>query len=160
MALLLLTFSFFSVVQLCVTLCDSMDYSSPGSSAHGFLQARILEWVAIPFSKRFSLHKDWTRVSCIVSRFFTIWITCYLIISVCKVLSVMSNSATIWTIAHQTPLSMGFSRQKYWSGLPFPTLGDLPNPGLNPHLLCLLHWQAGSLPPVPPGKPTFSISSV
>ena len=111
MALLLLTFSFFSVVQLCVTLCDSMDYSSPGSSAHGFLQARILEWVAIPFSKRFSLHKDWTRVSCIVSRFFTIWITCYLIISVCKVLSVMSNSATIWTAAHHAPLSIKFFRQ-------------------------------------------------
>ena len=49
--------------------------------------------------------------------------------------------------------SMGFSRQEYWSGLPCPLPGDLPNPGLKPHLLSLLHWQAGSLPLLPPGKP-------
>ena len=50
-------------------------------------------------------------------------------------------------IAHQAPLSMYFSRQEYWNGLPFPTLGDLPDPGIKtaflPHLL---HWQANSLP--------------
>ena len=40
--------------------------------------------------------------------------------------------ATLWTVAHQAPLSMGPSRQKYWSGWPFPTLGDLPNPGIEP----------------------------
>ena len=39
--------------------------------------------------------------------------------------------ATLWTVAHQAPLSMGFSRQEYWSGLPFPSSGDLPDPGLN-----------------------------
>ena len=39
---------------------------------------------------------------------------------------------TLWTVAHQAPLSMGFSRQKYWSGLPFPFAGDLPNPGIQP----------------------------
>ena len=39
---------------------------------------------------------------------------------------------TLWTVVLQTPLSMGFSRQEYWSGLPFPTLGDLPNPGIQP----------------------------
>ena len=37
-----------------------------------------------------------------------------------------------WTVAHQAPLSMGFSRQEYWSGLPFPSPGDLPNPGMEP----------------------------
>ena len=47
------------------------------------------------------------------------------------------------TIAHQAPLSMGFPRQEYWSGLPFPSPGDLPNPGSNPHLL---HWLVDSLP--------------
>ena len=41
---------------------------------------------------------------------------------------------------------MGFPRPKYWSGLPFPSAGDPPDPGINPHLLCLLHWQASSLP--------------
>ena len=42
---------------------------------------------------------------------------------------------TLWTVAHQAPLSMGFSRPEYWSGLPFPTPGDLPNPGVEPGLL-------------------------
>ena len=42
------------------------------------------------------------------------------------------DSASLWTIAHQAPLSMGFSRQEYWSGLPFPPLGDLPDPRIEP----------------------------
>ena len=52
--------------------------------------------------------------------------------------------ATQWTVARQAPLSMGFSRQECWSGLPFPRPEDLPDPGSNLHLFCLLHWQAGS----------------
>ena len=44
----------------------------------------------------------------------------------------MSDSATPWTVACQAPLSMGFSRQEYWSGLPFPSPGDLPDPGIEP----------------------------
>ena len=44
----------------------------------------------------------------------------------------MSDSATPWTVAFQTPLSMGFSRQEYWSGLPFLSPGDLPDPGIEP----------------------------
>ena len=48
-----------------------------------------------------------------------------------------------WTIAHQAPLSMGFSRQEYWSGLPFPSPGDLPNPGIEPGCPAL---QANDLP--------------
>ena len=55
--------------------------------------------------------------------------------------------------AHQAPLSMEFSRQEYWSGLPFHSLGDLSNTGIKPCLFGLLHWQAGSLPAEPPGKP-------
>ena len=54
----------------------------------------------------------------------------------------MSNSATPWTVAHQTPLSMEFSRQEYWSGLPFSSLGDLPDPGIKPRSPAL---QADSL---------------
>ena len=49
--------------------------------------------------------------------------------------SVMSNSVTPWTVAHQTPLSMEFSRQEYWSGLPFPSPGNLPNSGIEPRSL-------------------------
>ena len=61
------------VAQLCPTLCDPMDCSLPGSSIHGILQARILDWVAIPFSRGSSWFRDWTQVSCITGRFFTIW---------------------------------------------------------------------------------------
>ena len=50
----------------------------------------------------------------------------------CYVTSVMSNSVTPWTVDYQTPLSVGFSRQEYWSGLPCPPPGDLPNPGIEP----------------------------
>ena len=57
----------------CPTLCNPMDYSPSGYSARGILQARILEWVAILFSRRSSQPRDWTRVSYIAKRFFTIW---------------------------------------------------------------------------------------
>ena len=59
----------------CVRLCNPKYYSPPSSSVLRILQARILEWVAIPFSRGSSLPRDWTHVSCIESRFFTIWIT-------------------------------------------------------------------------------------
>ena len=63
------------VAQSCPTLCDPMDCGPPGSSVHGILQARILEWVAIPFSRRSFQFRDQTQVSHIASRFFTIWAT-------------------------------------------------------------------------------------
>ena len=53
-------------------LCNALDCSPPGSSVHGVLQARILEWVAISFSRGSSLPRDWTQVSCIAGRFFII----------------------------------------------------------------------------------------
>ena len=59
------------------------------------------------------------------------------------VASVVSDSAILWTVARQTPLSMGFSRQEDWSGLPCPPPGDLPDPGIEPMAPAL---QAGSLP--------------
>ena len=68
-------------------------------------------------------------MACVVSRFSRVWLF-----------------TTPWTIAHQAPLSMGFSRQEHWSGLLCPPPGDLPDPGSNSPLLHLLHWQAGSLP--------------
>ena len=55
-----------------VALCDPMDCSPPGSSVHGILQARILEWVAIPFSRGSSQPRDRTPVSYIADRFFTV----------------------------------------------------------------------------------------
>ena len=69
------------VAQSCLTLGNPMDYSSPGSSVHGILQARILEWVAIPFSRASSSPRKWPRVSCIASTQWT-W--------------VWANSRTYW----------------------------------------------------------------
>ena len=63
------------VVQSCLTLCDPMACSLPGSSVHGIFQARILEWVAICFSRGSSGPRDWTSVSRIVGRCFTVWAT-------------------------------------------------------------------------------------
>ena len=59
------------LLQLCLTLCNPMDYNLPGSSVHGILQARILEWVAMPSSRGSSRPRDWTCESCVAGRFFT-----------------------------------------------------------------------------------------
>ena len=118
------------VAQSRPTLCNPPDCSSPpGSSVHGILQARTLEWVAISFSNAW---KWKVKV---------------------KSLSRVRPSVTPWTAAFQAPLSMGFSRQEYWSGLPLPSPGDLPNPGIKPGSAAL---QADSLPSEPPGKPQNS----
>ena len=66
--------------------------------------------------------------------------------------SVVSNFATLWSIACQAPLSMGFFRQEYWSGLPCSPPGDLPNPGIEPASLMSPALQADSLPDEPSGK--------
>ena len=63
------------VAQSCPTLCDPVDCSLPGFSVHGILQARVLEWVAISFSRGSSQHRDWTQVSRIAGRRFNLWAT-------------------------------------------------------------------------------------
>ena len=63
------------VIQSCPTLGSPMDCSPPGSSVHRILQARILEWVAIPFSRGSSRPRNWIGVSCIAGRYFTVWAT-------------------------------------------------------------------------------------
>ena len=83
-------------LQSCPTLCDPTDGSPPGSAVSGILQARTLEWVAISFSNAWK----WKVKVKSLSR---VWLF-----------------MTPWTAAHQAPLSMGFSRQEYWGGLPLP----------------------------------------
>ena len=95
------------VPQSCPTPSDPMDCSLPGSSVHGILQARVLEWGATAFS-------DLPVPSCF---------------------NHVGLFATLWTLAHHAPLSMGFSRQEYWNGLQCPPPGDLPNPGVEPMFL-------------------------
>ena len=84
-------------LQSCPTLCDPRDGSPPGSPIPGILQARTLEWVAIFFSNAWK----WKVKVNLLTR---VWLL-----------------ATPWTAAYQAPLSMGFSRQEYWSGLPLPS---------------------------------------
>ena len=86
------------LLQSCPTLCDPIDGSPLGSAVPGILQARILEWVAIPFSNAW---KWKVRV---------------------KLLSHVRLFTTPWTAAYQAPPSMGFSRQEYWSWVPLPSL--------------------------------------
>ena len=81
-------------LQLCLTLCDPIDGSPPGAPVPGILQARTLEWVAISFSNAWK----WKNKV--------------------KSLRRVRLLATPWTAAHQAPLSMGFSRKEYWSGVP------------------------------------------
>ena len=84
-------------LQSCLTLCDPMDGSPPGSPVPGILQARTLEWVAISFS---NVGKCKVKV---------------------KSLSRVRLLLTPWTAAHQVPLPVGFSRQEYWRGVPSPS---------------------------------------
>ena len=73
-------------------------------------------------------------------------------------LSRIRLSVSLWTVVHQTPLSMGFSRQKYWSGLPFPSPGDLPDPGIESGSSTS---QADALPSEPQGSPSvWQIKSI
>ena len=118
-------------LQSCPTLCDSIDASPPGSPVPGILQARTLEWVAISFS---NACKWKVRV---------------------KSLSRVRLFATPWTAAHQAFQSMGFPRQEYWSGVPFPPPGDLPKPGIKPSSLACPASAAGFFTTAPPGKPKY-----
>ena len=94
-------------LQSCPTLCDPIDGSPPGSPVPGILQARTLEWVAISFSNAWK----W-KVK--VKSLTHVWLL-----------------VTPWTEAYQAPLSMGFSRQEYWSGVPLPS----------PRIDALLCWK-------------------
>ena len=73
-------------------------------------------------------------------------------VAVIQMLSCVQLLATPWTVTHQVPLSMEFSRQEYWSGYPFPSPRDLPNPGIKPRSPAR---QADSLPGEPQGKPSI-----
>ena len=102
------------VAQSCPIPSDPMDCSPPGSPVPGIFQARVLEWGAIAFSL---IHYSYciTPHACVLSRFGCVRLF-----------------VTPWTVVLQAPLSMGFSRQEYWSGLPCSPPGDLPDPGIEP----------------------------
>ena len=117
-------------------------------------------WVQLKHPSVFSLFKifNWRIIAlqcCVIYCHTFTWISHrYTWVSyVCKWVKSLSRVrlfATPWTVAHQAPPSMGFSRQEYWSGLPIPSPGDLPNPGIEPRSPTL--W-ADALTSEPPGKP-------
>ena len=139
-----------SVTQSCVTLCSSIDYCPPGSSAHAIFQATILEWIATSFSRAASQTRDLTWVSCI---FYTgrcilyhcaTWETSYVNVLYCAVASRFSCVplfVTLWTLSarflclQDSPGKItGVDCHGFFQGI-------FPNQELNPHLLYLLHWQ-------------------
>ena len=140
--------------QVCLPLCDPMDCSLPGSSVHEIFQARILGRVATSSSKGWIFPNQGSRL-CLrhwqVDSLPLSHLGSPLLLIVVQSLSIVRLFATPWTAACQAPLSMRFSRQRYWSGLPFPSSGDLPNPGIEPRSPAL---QADSLPTELQEKPT------
>ena len=122
-------------LKWCLTLCDRMDSSPPGSSIHGHFQARILDWVWFPSPGNLlgpgiklvtpALTGGWSsteppgkpREDTIAAAQFPccVWL-----------------SVATWTVTHWAPLSMGIARQEHWNGLPFPSLEDLPKSGIEP----------------------------
>ena len=94
-------------------------------------------------------------LSIFLALFFCFWIALSedAGVCVCESLSCVRHFATPWTVAFQVPLSMEFSRQEYWSGLPFPSPGDLLGPGIKPRSPVSPALQADSLPPALTGSP-------
>ena len=136
------------VAQLCPTLCNPMGRSLPGSSVHGIFQTRILEWVAISFSRGSSRPRDRTLVSCIAGRRFTVWTTRESQ-SGSETCSVVSDSLrphelySPWNSLGQNT-EVGILK---WD----PSPEDLPNPGIKSRSPAL---QADSLPAEPQGSPS------
>ena len=151
-----------------------MDYT-----VHGIFQARILEWVTFPFSRGSSQTRNRTQVSCIAGRFFISWgtreakqnklvkgKTSQIISFKLKAKNVQCNqrlkrkkkgkSMTLWDhIGYRLPSASvhGISKQECWSGLPFPSPGDLPDPGIEPRSPALL---ADDLPTELRGKQQYT----
>ena len=161
------------VAQSCLTLCNPVDYSLPGPLSVGIFQARTLEWVAYPSSRRSSQPRDQTQVSYIAGRFFTSWATreaqrrllcpqgfsrqdtgvgyhalhqgIFPIQGSTQVSCIADGFFTIWAIREI---------QEYWSGY-FCSPGELPNLGIKMGSPAL---KVDSLPAELPGKPKHSIS--
>ena len=121
-------------LQSCLTLCNPIEGSPPGSLIPGILQARTLEWVAISFSNTWKWKVKVKSLS-------HVWLL-----------------ATPWTAAHQAPPSMGFSRQEYWSGVPLPSplfflplVKDISSRFYSPRLWWLISdfWPFSTDPPLP-----------
>ena len=121
--------------QSCPTVCNPMDYSPPGSSVHGILQARIPEWVAMPSSRGSSQPRDWIQVSSIGGRFFILWAT-----------REASPKICLQLIHHSNLISKGSNPNRhsllpYFNAVPHPTL-------ITTLTLLYFYWQHLSIPKI------------
>ena len=138
------------ILQSCRALCNPVDCSPPGLSVHGDSPGKTIGWVAMASSRGSSRPRDLSlHLLCLLH-----WQEGSLPLGNPSFLSevkwsrsVVSDSAIPWTVVYQASLSFGFSRQENWSGLPFPSPGDLPDPGIEPRSPAL---QADTLPSEPP----------
>ena len=122
----------FNRVRLCATPWTAAHQAPPSV---GF--SRQEHWSGVPLPSPFSGREGGT---CVIA----------------KLLQSCLTLCTTGTVSHQAPLSMGFSRQEYWSGLPCLPPGDISDPGIEPASLRVnLNWQVGSLPLAPPEKPIY-----
>ena len=133
------------LLQSCLTLCNPMGCSPPDFSVHEILQARILEWVAMPSSRGSSQPRDQTQVSHIVGGFFTIWF------SSVQLLSHVRLFATPWIAAHQTSLSITNS----WSP---PKLMSIESVMPSNHII--LYPPLSSCPQSFPASGSFQMSQL
>ena len=120
------------IAQSCLTLSDPKDYSLTGSSIHGIFQARVLEWGATACYKAPSLTSEFKTKE-----------TPYFVTFCCVVTKSCPTLCNPMDCSLPGPFVHDFLRQEYWSGLPFPSPGDLPNPGIDPKSPAM---QADSLP--------------
>ena len=130
-------------LQPCPTLCDPIDGSPKDSPVPGILQARTR--VGCHFLLQYMKVKSESEVAQSCPTLSDKFISYNFPFLVCS-FSIVQLFVTSWTIACQTPLSIGLSKEEYCSGLPILLQGIFPTHGSNPCLLCLLHWQADSLP--------------
>ena len=124
----------FVILEIFGPYCDSFCYIQ---LIFHLLVCVVFLW-DIPNCIIFNNCKTWIQPCCVLSCSGRVWFF-----------------ATLWTLAHQAPLSMGFSRQEYWIRLPFPSSGDLLGPGIEYRTPAL---QANSLPLAPPGKPCMTVN--
>ena len=146
---------------------------SPGGGYGNPLQYSCLETPMDRRGWRVTVHsvaKSWTRLkplsthastnfgSFLQVKFLQQFCLCVCVcVHVLSCFSCVQLCATLWTLAYHAPLSVGLSRQEYWSGWLCPPPGDCLDPGIKPtSLKSNLHWQASSLPAAPPGKPLSS----
>ena len=139
-----------------------MDCSPPGSSVHGISQARILEWVAISFSRRSSWSRDQTHISCIGQQILYHWVTR----EVLAAAKLLQSCPTLCDPIEGNPPGSAVpgilqARTLEWVAIPFSRESSWPCRDRTCISLCLLHWQAGFfLPLMVPGKPKYSVNAI